>query len=159
MADEKEIIQAKAVYETLCGMLDEKNLKYQKHEEEMIATFGIRGEDLPIDILFKVDADRQLVTVFSPISVTVPEDRRVELVFAVSIINRIISDGSFDYDITQGKIIFRAAHSYMDSVISKEVYSYMLNLTASLVEEYNDKILMLSKGMMTLGQFIESMKD
>ena len=64
-------------------------------------------------------------------------------------------NGSFDYDLNDGEIRFRLVTSFRESTLSEELFMYMVLVTAKTVDDYNDKFLMVSKGMMSIQQFIE----
>ena len=74
----------------------------------------------------------------------------------ISVINNNLVDGCFDYDLSDGTIIFRMTNSYLESEVSRELFEYMLFLSFTTVDEYNDKLMMLSKGLISLAQFLES---
>ena len=91
-----------------------------------------------------------------------PEDKRVEFALAVCAANYTLIDGSFDYNIRNGKILFRMTSSYRGGIfsenlifITKDMFKYMIAVAISTVEKYNDKFLMIAKGRMTIQQFIE----
>ena len=149
MADEKQLKQARAAFQALCEMLDEKDWHYKKDDEHLQIVSGARGDDLPIDIRIAVDADRQLVMLFSQIPVIAPESRRAEMAVAVSRANCGMIDGSFDYDYQSGEIIFRMTSSFRDSLVGKEVFEYMLFCSCFTVDKYNDKFLMVAKSDMS----------
>ena len=65
MADAKNLKQARAVYSTLCEMLDDRSWHYKKDEENLSISCGVRGDNLPISIRMKIDAERLLVMLFS----------------------------------------------------------------------------------------------
>ena len=75
---------------------------------------------------------------------------------AVSLEVQVILDfspmvaGSFDFNPATGGLFFRLTCSYRDSLISKAVYEYMLLVSCGTVDEYNDKLLMIAKGNMSL---------
>jgi hypothetical protein len=66
-----------------------------------------------------------------------------------------LKDGSFDYDINDGEIRFRLTSSYRESILSKELFVYMIGVSIGTIDQYNDKFFMLSKGVMSIQQFIE----
>lgn len=145
MAEEKELKQAQAAFDTLCGMLDEKDWKYEKDEENLVITSAAQGDDLPIDLRITVDPDRLLVILLSTIPFTIPEDRRTALAVAVSAANYGLVDGNFDYDYLNGRIVFRLTSCYRESLMGKEMFEYMLFIACSTVDNYNDKFLMVAK--------------
>ena len=73
---------------------------------------------------------------------------------AVSSVNDQLVHGGFDYDIQEGRIYFRITNSYVDSNIDNGVYIHLLRCVASVVHNYIDKFMMLSKGYMDLEKFL-----
>jgi hypothetical protein len=155
MADEKQIKQAKVVFGLLCDMLDEDEWHYDKDEERLSITCSARGEDLPIQIYLQVDPARYLVSLYSQMPYKVSEEKRTELAIATCIANDALADGSFDYNIFKGVIIFRMTNSYRESLISKELLKYMVYIACNTVDTYNDKFFMISKGALSLEDFMK----
>lgn len=153
MADEKNLKLAKSVYNSLCEMLDEKNVRYDKQQDDLIISFITGGDDIPMQFLVKVDAERELIRVLSPIPVTFGEEKRVEGAIATCHATYALADGSFDYDFQTGKVLFRLTSSYMDSLISKNLFEYMIIIAIHTVDKYNDKFFMLAKGQMSIEEF------
>jgi len=155
MAEIKEIERAKEIFELICAALDSREWKYQREEEDMVIHFGVRGDDIPMRLVIHVDADRQMIRMMSPIGFNMSEDKRIEGAIATCAASFSLVDGSFDYDISDGKIVFRATQSYRDSQIGEETIQYMLSMTCSVVDEFNDKFLALSKGMIDIADFLK----
>jgi len=147
--------EAKKVFDTLVRMLDERDWKYEKHEDELLIRSGIKGEDLPIEFLMVIKPKNQLVQFLSKLPFSFPDDKRVDGAIAICAANYGLIDGSFDYDITDGEIIFRLNSSYRESVLGPDLFEYMIMVSASTIDNYNDKFFMLSKGMITIQQFLE----
>ena len=101
------------------------------------------------------DSKRELIRLLSPIPVTFEGDKRVEGAIATCQANFRIVDGSFDYDFKQGRILFRMTSSYIDSLISKDVFEYMVAVASYTVDEYNDKFFMLAKGQLPIEEFFK----
>lgn len=150
MADAQKLRNAQAVFNTVCEMLDDKKWRYQKDTEKLKINCSATGDDLPIDVRFSVDAERDLVMFLSSLNFSVPEDMRETMAKAVSMINYPMVAGSFDFNPATGRLFFRLTCSYRDSLISKAVYEYMLLVSCGTVDEYNDKLLMIAKGNMSL---------
>jgi hypothetical protein len=108
-----------------------------------------------VELTVTVDARRQIVMVLSRLPVTIPEDKRIETVLAVSKANDLMVDGSFDMDLGSGKLYFRITNSFIDSELGEELFMYLILCACHTIDEYNDRFLMLAKGMMDLGKFIE----
>lgn len=155
MAEEK-FERAKKVFNTTCETLKANDWKFTTDEEDLIVRCSARGEDLPMDILIRINADRQLISLFSCMPFRIQESKRLDLAIAISIINNRLVDGSFDFNINDGSVIFRLTSSFIESEISGELIYYMLMVSCFTIDEYNDKLLMLDKGMLSLEEFISS---
>lgn len=154
MADENKIKQAKTVYNTLCNALDSRGWKYQSHPEDMVVTFTYAGEDIPMEFIVFIDSDRQLVRMLSRLPCKFAEDNRADGAVATSYINYKLADGSFDYDYSTGEVMFRLTATFIDSLISEDLLLYMVACACCIVDEYNDKLLMVAKGMLPVDRFI-----
>ena len=152
---EQDMRKAVEVYETLCSMLDNINWKYDKIEEKLMIKSGVKGDDLPIDFLVIVKPRNQVVQFISSLPFNMPEDKRVEGALAICTANYGLVDGSFDYDLSDGQIVFRLTSSYRESLLSEALFEYMIMVSASTIDKYNDRFFMLAKGMITLEQFME----
>lgn len=155
MADEK-LERAQKVYGTLCSTLDSHEWHYKKDEEKLSIDCGAQGEDLPMEITIKVDAERQLIMLLSHLPFVISEDKRLDVAIAVSAVNNKLVDGSFDYDIADGHMFFRMTSSFIESEIGNDLFTYMLMVSCHTIDEYNDKFLMLGKGMMSIEDFISN---
>lgn len=153
--DENKLRQAQTAYKTLCDMLDAREIKYDKDEENLTVLSGAVGEDLPIPIRFRIDVDRMLIVLYSQMVFEVPEDRRCQMAVAVSRANYGIPDGGFDYDLLSGNIIFRMTSCYRDSLIGQELFEYMLVVSFGIVDKYNDLFEKVATTNMTIEEILE----
>lgn len=155
MVDEK-IGRAQKVYETLCATLDKQEWHYQKNDERLSIECGAQGEDLPMEITIKVDSERQLIMLLSHLPFVISEDKRLDVAIATSVVNNKLVDGSFDYNVADGHMFFRMTSSFIESDVGNELFVYMLMVSCHTIDEYNDKFLMLGKGMMSIENFISN---
>lgn len=155
MMDEQMMKQAQNVYETVCRALDARGWKFERHDEDLTVTLGLRGEDLPVDMVIVVNPKAQVVSVISPLPFRIGEDKRTEGAVTVAIANYGFVNGTFDYDIRDGEIRFRIVSSYRESILGEALIDYMVMIAAGTVDEYNDKFLMVSKGMISVEQFAQ----
>lgn len=154
MAEENKIARAKAVYQELCDALDRRDWHYQKDEEELVVYLGVNGEDIQIDVIIAIDADRQLVRLLSPMPFKMAEDKRMEGAIATCAATYGLLDGSFDYNISDGSIYFRMTASFRESIIGDGLLQYMIDCSCATVDRYNDKFLALNKGIIGIADFI-----
>ena len=147
---------AQSIYNTICEMFDEKRFKYTRHDEDLVVSCTVSGEDIPMEMLFFVRAEQQVVQLISPMPFRIPDDKLSGAALAVCAVNDILIDGSFDLDLSNGRISFRMTQSFAASHLSKELFDYMLVSSAKIIDDYNDKFLMLGKGVFTYEDFMDS---
>lgn len=157
MPSTEQINRAKAAFSTFCECLDDHQWHYQKDEENLKINCGAQGDDLPMDINISADVERQLIFLFSKMPFTISEDKRLDIAIAVSSINNCIIDGHFDFNIQTGEIYFRMVNTFIDSQVSKELCAFMLFCSCGTIDDYNDKLLMIDKGMLPLDKFLQDL--
>ena len=161
-----EITQTARVYvkygETLafglCNDYGEENERiglFTSYEE--LATYcrenGIHCVDLEPE-------EKDILTVYQyELRQKMPEDKRIDGALAVTVANHGMVNGCFDYDLSDGEVMFRLTTAFHDTILSEEVYRYMILVAASTVDRYNDRFLMLAKGKSDIKQFIEEEND
>lgn len=155
MTDEKKERLAKQVYATVCKALDNMDLSYQKDDKELDVWFGARGDDLPLQFILSVDAERQLIRLLSPLPFKMSESKFMEGAIATCVASNKMADGSFNYNLADGTISFRMTESFRDSIVGEGIIRYMISCTATTVDEYNDKFLAIDKGLLNLMDFID----
>ena len=156
MADEKIIEQAKQVYKTLCAAIEKREWHYDKEEENLLVHFGVSGDDIPMQFILVIDAERQLVRLLSSMPYKMSEDKRIEGAVATCVASVGMADGNFDYDLSDGSIVFRMTASFRDSLIGEGLFQYMISCACAVVDKYNDQFLAISKGLLSIADFIES---
>jgi hypothetical protein len=158
MAEEKNVKQALEVYNTLRQALNEMEYRYTEDIEKLRIRLTVYGDDIPMDLLIIIDADRMLIRLMSSLPFKMSEDKRVEGSLLTNHVNYLLADGSFDYDMRDGEILFRLTASYRESLISTALLRYMINVSCSTIDKVNDKFMLVNKGAMSLSDFVESMK-
>lgn len=154
--DELKLQNAKTAYTKLCESMDALEWNYTKNEENLVIECSARGEDLPMDLVIRCDVEMQLIQIFSHLPFSVPEDKLLDFAVVISVINNKMVDGCFDYNITDGNLFFRMTNSFMDNTLSFETIKYLVFCSCATIDSYNDKLLMVAKGMLTMEQFLES---
>lgn len=151
--------QAQLVYRIFCNALDQNDWKYRADDEQLRIECGVQGKDLPIELVINSDADRQILLVLSHLPFVIAEDKRVDIAVAISVVNNMMVDGCFDFEIKTGHVFFRVTNSFFDSVMSENVCLELLYKAFRTIDEYNDKFLLISKGMLSVEQFLKSVNN
>ena len=151
--------QAKELFRTLCGALDECNLKYTVYEEYPaiecpLASESPADDHMPINVLIEIDSDSCLIRLLSSLPFSVPEDKRYDYAAAVSWINCKLVDGYFTFSIEDGSTVFCMGTSYFKSDIDKSVFLEMLVRAHDTIDNYNDRLLQLAEDKITLDSII-----
>ena len=154
MIDEKKMAQAKQVYNTLCNAIERRNWKFGKDEEKLVVHFGVSGDDIPMDFILVVAAERQLIRLLSPMPYKMSEGKRMEGAIATCAATYGLADGSFDYNLANGEIVFRMTASFRESVIGEGLLQYMISCSCTMVDQYNDQFLAIDKGLISISDFI-----
>lgn len=154
MAEEIKMELAKEVYAGLCAALDRREWRYEKEEDKLLVHFGVRGDDIPMNFIIIVDAERQLIRVMSPLPFKFGEEKRIDGAIATCAASYGLADGSFDYDITTGAVVFRMTATYRESKLGDGLFQYLISCSSAVVDEYNDKFLAVDKGIISIEDFI-----
>ena len=155
MASTQSVKLAQKNYKALCAMLDDNKWKYEKNEEELSISCSAKGDDMSMDIIIKFNTELEIVALYSPMPFTVPENKRKIMALAVTRANMGMIDGSFDYKYMEGRILFRMTASYASSLLSKDMFEYMLFVSCRTIDDYNDKFLTVTKQDMTVEELFK----
>lgn len=152
--------EAKVVYDSLVAHLNSIKLNFEAKELEdrYMIKFNMSGDDIPMRFFIYVNPDKQLITLHSPLPVTFAADKRDLACKALCAINYRLSDGDFQIDIRDGEVLYNMSNCYAGSLISSDVFNYMLGMSINIVDEFNDKLLMLSKGLIDLDTMLKDLK-
>ncbi len=159
MATEKEILHAKTAYALLCKELDNNNWKYSKHEENLAVNCTAQGDEFPINLSIGIESDGQAIIVLADTVFKIEEDKKLDAIIGISAINNLLICGSFDYDFFSGAIRFRLTTSILDTVPKEGLFMHMITFACLMMDEYCVKLFGLSKGLMQLDQFLDSISN
>ena len=154
MTDAMKMEHAKQVYGILCDAIDRRSWKYGKDEEKLLVHFGVSGDDIPMNFILVVDADRQLIRLMSPMPFKFCQDKRMEGAIATCAASNTMADGNFDYDLSDGEVVFRMTASFRESVIGEGLFQYMIDCSCAMVDKYNDLFLAVDKGLLSIADFL-----
>ena len=145
---------AKSVYDTVCVALDKMNINYNKHEEDLVITFGHKGRDMNHNLLVYVDAERTVIQVVEELPFRISPEKASEIASAVCYANQYLVCGKFTYDMAE-VIKFKVTQIYDGSLIGPETIERMILALAVTVEQYDDKFMALNKGYLKVEDFKE----
>lgn len=155
MAYELKTALAKQTFRTLLSAIEANDWVCSHNDAQLSLNFGVRGNDLDMEFYVLVDAERQIVRLISRLPFKFSGDKVVDGAIATGVANYALMDGNFDFDVTRGDVIFRMTTSFISSVVSKDAFLNLVNYAAWAVDRFNDKLFMVSSGMMSVDDFIK----
>lgn len=153
MADKTE--EARTVFNELVKFFNEREYKCSIDEEglSICTTFGT--EDIPADIILVVRPEREVVMLLSFLPFTLPPERIEDGCRATCFANIIEKRGCFIINIEDGTIMYRSTNSYAGSLMSAEMLEEMLHLSLRAIDYFNDRFLLLQKGLIEPKEIFE----
>ena len=140
MADKNEMISANRVYGSLLNIVRKNKYDFDDDEEIMTVNFDVKREASFIPFTITIDAERQLIRLYSPLDVKIAENNRFEACVNICKCSCELDMGSFDYDLYSGSIEFRMATSFNGSLISDKQIENMISYTCGVVKKYTDRL-------------------
>ena len=139
----------KAIGETLGAL----GYTYDFNEENQVFSLSVVGKDIPMRLRIGVSEKQQTIIIYSTLPIEVSKSRNEIVSMAVAAINYKLINGCFEYDEEDCAIYFRMTESYRDSEISAEMIKYLIRCSLLTVDDYNDKLLLLCRGLLTLEEY------
>lgn len=149
---EKDERCAAQIYDLLLQTLDDIGYHYQRNDEERQVHFEVHGNGLPMELTITVDGERDLIRLLSFLPFKVPENRLQDMALGVCRINDVLINGNFDLSAERGRLSFRMVQCYRDSLIDMEVLKYMVFVSLNTIDEYSEKLFLLSRRHITLDE-------
>ena len=145
---------ARNVYYKLCSSLDRRGWNYRREDDELAVVFGVNGDGFGAQFLIIIDAEKELIRLLSPLTFNFDDDKKVEAAIACCVASYKMVDGSFDCDFADGKVSFRMTASFKNSIISEDLFDYMIDCSCAMVEKYNGKFAAINNGDLSIQDFI-----
>ena len=145
--------------DVLISMLEHKKLKYQIAEQSpqrIYIKISFTGNDLPMTLHIILRYDKQIISVISPMPFRMKKEMIPDAALAVAAANHGLIDGSFDLNLYTGEIRFRLTSCYRGSLLSEELFSYLMFISAETVDQYNDRFQGLNDGTLDIQEFLDA---
>lgn len=156
---EMMIKNAKRVYDTLIESFESQDLKFEKDDDNFTVQLSMKGDDLPMDIMFRINPYLGSIICTSLMPFEVPEGKVTEVLYAVNALNARFGVGNFEYDPGTNKIAFRVTTTYADCIVGKGLFIQLLVMCTTIIDEYNDKFFMFVKDKIGFEAFMPDDDD
>ena len=158
MATENDVMkqsQAKIVFGTLCSMLDKRGWKYERDDEKYVVRTGVTNEaGQNMKLYIKVDADRSVMYLKSPLPFKVEPSRIDEFCKALTVANWKMLNGCFEMDADDGYVGFKLCIAYIESIVGERLCKYMVDISCNMLGAFMPKLAALAEGSITLERFV-----
>lgn len=143
---------ASSVYESICSVLDEMSINYEKIEKDLVVLFGHHGDDMNHKLLVAVNARQEAIQLMETLPFDINPERGTDIAVATCYVNNKILSGKFTYDMDE-TLNFEVTQIYSGSLIGEETIKRMILALVFTVEEYDDKFFALNKGYIKTDAF------
>ena len=147
--------KAQEVYDLLKATLDKHEWEYDAKDEDLALISGCTGDDFPIKFYFRADPQRECLTFHTSDFATFTDENFIDGALATCVANRGLIFGHFEYDITDNTVCYTMSNSFVGTEFEEAFFLDMLNTAVNTVDKYNDRFIMLSKGLIDIHKFIE----
>lgn len=142
------------MYSRLRKMLDDMNWQYSRLKRELGVRYFVSGEDIPMEFLVKIKPDVRMLCFISILPAKFNDSNRADAVLAACAANHGMVMGSFAYNMELDRVVFMASSLYDECETGTDWLKHQMYLSQTIVEQYNDRFLMLSKGVLSVEDFI-----
>lgn len=155
MADVHAEEMGKAIYNSICSVLENMGLSYRKAEDDMVVMFGHRGEDMNHNLWMVVNVEKEAIQLYERLPFDIDKERSAEIAKAIAYVNDCLLIGKFTYNM-EDRLMFEVSQIFSGSLIGEATIKRMILSLAVSVEEYDDKFLALNKGYLKAEDFKEN---
>ena len=153
---EDKLQKSKEIFDGFCEYLKSNDCRFNKDDENLVVFFIIKSDNIEIKFIAKAEVNRETLRIMAMLPVNFGSGKRIDGAMVTTIATSGMANGSFDYDISSGNVMFKISQSFVGSKISPAVYDYMVDCAMMTIAEYFGKFLAVSEGKMTVPQFMKS---
>lgn len=153
MADTTSIENAKRVFATVIKTLNNRKWTYVLDEEKLKVSFDVYSDDLPMELMLCVVPELDAIACISRMPFDVPKNKAPVACVVVNMLNLTLTIGSFEYDHNNDCIAYRTCSNIRDTIVGCGMIDDIIDDACYMVDEYNDKFLLLFKDKITVNEF------
>ena len=147
---------SKDIFNRFCEYLKANDCRFNRDDEKLVAFFLVKSDNIDVKFLAVTEAEKETLRIMAMLPVNFGSGKRIDGAMVTTIASSGMANGSFDYDINNGSVMFRMTQSFMDSKIDSAVFDYMIDCSMMTIAEYYGKFLAVSEGKMTVPEFLKA---
>lgn len=110
-------------------------------DEKFLIESNVEATPFTVHLKVTVYPENGVMTIFSVLPFDVPAEKSLEYSKLICMINYTdFYTGSFDYHPDRGKVVFRVAVPFRNSLISDSLVEECLNYTVNTVSKYSERL-------------------
>ena len=149
--------KAQEMYELVLSVIKRKKWDVDERPDDLELALNLEGEDLPIAMNIRIKERLEAISIFCNLPFEMTEENRMSVAAAINFVNGNLDEGNFDFNLKTGDIGFRNTALYSEgSIISDKLVDHMLDVTVQTLNRFTAGFFVLSKGMISLEQFLEA---
>lgn len=143
--------QILAVRQQFIDWLGKMQWSFQEEEDEKayVFRFELHGEDFPIKLIVVFEKDMPRFSVLSGLPGSIPGEKRAEACSLLNLINDASDFGKITMNAANGNLRFRYCAFYDQCLLGDAFFKQVIYNCANYIDDFNDRLLMYSKGMVT----------
>lgn len=129
--------RARDIVSQVCGFFDADQVMYRLRDDGVAVDAVFTGQTAPLSMTVAARDEPPMLGVFVVVPVIVPEDRRVQVAEVVARANHGLLVGSFDLDMADGRLAFRAAVPMAGATIAPEQFRDLMRTALWTADRYH----------------------
>lgn len=147
MTDDRKRIHAENIFEKLWKAYDRRDIEILKDFDLLkLDSYQITRGGHELKLTIEIDADNMLIRLSSELDIDVPQSRRTDMAVCICKANCELNEGVFEYDILEGRIIFRMARFYEACELTDSYLTEMHFRAGMVIDEFYGEFERLSSG-------------
>lgn len=147
--------------EGVLAFLDDGDWKYsiEKANNRNIITFGFAGKNGTLSVRTIVREKTEVVSVYSKLEVSVPEEKRLQISEFLSRANYGLMIGNFELDFRDGEVRFKISADYEGAIVTNKTFKNLILSGLSVANRYYPGIMKVIWGGVSVKDAINEVES
>lgn len=129
-------LKEKEIINRIKDLLKDKNVSFSEELGNSLCLIATIGNEQTDDLYIELDTERQILIFTAEVKLRITQDKWTDFAVLISVINDIVSIGSYDFDCESGDLFYRSTISCVEDSIDADTIFRALISTADLTDKY-----------------------